>query len=154
MPPSPRPDPGPAEVSPSQRALWVFLISTLVSPAIAAAAIFLASLAAGTFGFGPPSLQGLAGRVLASAAGERAIAAYLWAAIPSAIAGGGMAALILIRGTFGWLAAAVAGVAAFAAVAATAGGQLANHLTPLALLAGIIAVVTRWLLVRGRIVND
>jgi hypothetical protein len=133
--------------------LWVFLVSTLVSPAMAAVAIFLASLAAGTFGFGPPSLQGLTGGVLAAAAGERAISAYLWSAAPSALAGGGMATLVLIRGTFGWLAAAVAGVVAFAATAVAAGGQLANHLTPLALLAGIIAVVTRLLLVRGRIIN-
>jgi len=149
-PPGPRRD----EIGPAQRALWVFLISTLVAPAVAAVAIFVASIVAGAFGFGPPSLQRLAAGALASVAAERAISAYVWAAVPSALAGGALAVLVMARGTFGWLAGAVAAVAAFAASAIVAGGQLTNHLTMLSLLAALIAVVMRWLLVRARLIND
>jgi hypothetical protein len=54
----------------------------------------------------------------------------------------------MLNGTVGWLAAAVAGVVAFAAMAAFAGGQIANHLTVLAALSGLVAVAIRAVLLR------
>jgi hypothetical protein len=146
MPPNPRL--GSSEITNGQRALWVFVIASFLAPAIAAIFIFLASMAAGLFGFGPPSLQGLAPARLAAIATERAILAYVWAVIPASLAGAGLAALVMLNGTVGWLAAAVAGVVAFAAMAAFAGGQIANHLTVLAALSGLVAVAIRAVLLR------
>jgi hypothetical protein len=125
-----------------------------VAPAITATVLFVASLAAGTFGFGPPSLQGVGGRELLGLAGERALTTYVWSAMPCAIAGAGLAGLVMLNGTFGWLAAAVAGVSAFAAIAIVGGGQIANHLTPLAALSGAVAILLRAILVRGRILEN
>jgi hypothetical protein len=128
--------------------LWVFVIGSFVAPVAAAIFIFLASMAAGLFGFGPPSLQGLATGRLAAIAAERAVLAYVWAVIPAALAAAALAGMVMLNGTFGWLAAAVAGVAGFAVMAAFAGGQIANHLTFLAALAGLVAVGMRATLLR------
>lgn len=142
------------EITRPQRALWTFLLATLVAPAIAACVLFIASLAAGTFGFAPPNLQGLSGGALLSVAGERALTTYIWSAIPCALAGAGLAAVVMINGTFGWLSAAVTGVLAFAAVAIIGGGQITNHLTPLAALSGAVAIALRAVLVRGGILDS
>src|SRR5688572_145311 len=122
MSPQSAPDPGAAPVSRGQRALWTFLIITLVGPALAGVLLFLASIAAGLFTFGPPSLHGLTTSALLAAAGERALTAFVWSAMPSGLAGAALAALVALNGKFGWLIAAVAGVAAFAAMAIPAGG--------------------------------
>ncbi len=151
MPPSPRL--GFGEITNGQRALWVFVIASFLAPLIAAIFIFLASMAAGLFSFGPPSLQGLAPAKLAAIAAERAILAYVWAVIPAALGGAGLAGLVMLNGTVGWLAAAVVGIVAFTAMAVFAGGQIANHLTFLAALAGLVAVAMRAVLLRTGILK-
>ena len=134
--------------SKTQRALWTFLFFTLVGPFMAAIAVFFASamlaeagrLPAATFKGGPlPSTTLAAGF---------AMQAFVLGTFASAIAGAGLAALTTLRGGFGWLEAAIAGVLGFMAVVIGSGAVAPSYLTPLAFLAACIALACRALVIR------
>ena len=57
------------------------------------------------------------GALALSTAGKIAVHTFVVGSFVAAIAAAGLAAIVALRGTFGWLEAAVAGVAAFMVVA-------------------------------------
>ncbi len=141
-----------SKIAPGQRALWTFLFAVLIAPFFAAVFILAANLAAGTFGFGPASLKNLEPGALWPLAAGRALESYLWAAFPAGLAGAGLAALVIWRGTFGWLEAAIVGALAATLAAVSAGGQALNHVSFLALIGASIAVLSRAVLARARVI--
>ena len=145
--------PGKAHGANASRALWTFLFSTLVGPAIAAALLAAIYLVSGALGTGPPSLKALKPGELLSYTALRALEGYIWSAIPAALTGAALAALVYARGNFHWLAGvAVAGVAA-TLIAVLSGGQAAIHITAIALIAAVTAVLGRLALVAARVVG-
>lgn len=140
-------------ISNGQRAFWTFLASTLIAPFIAAVIILLASLVAGAIGRGPQSLITLDPAGQLGWAALKAVEAYVWSAIPAALSGAIGASVVLVRGGLPWLAAAAIAAVAASALASLAGGMLAQHITPIALIAAVSGIATRELLVRGRILS-
>jgi hypothetical protein len=143
------------EISNGQRALWTFLGATLIGPFIGALAILGLTLAAGLFGFGPPSLKNLAAGQLGPIAAQRTLEAYLWGAFPAALAGAISAAWLSLRGALPWLVAACAGAVAVTLAAVLLGGQVArDHISALAFIAATAGVVVWLILRRARIISD
>lgn len=131
----------------AQRALWSFLLYTLVGPFIAALLITVLQPPAALAGF-LPRLAELEPAGLVSFMGWAAMFTYVWAAPPAALAALGLLPFVFRNGTFGWMAAAIAGVLAFA-VAAVLFALPAPDLTPyLAFLAGVASVICRTVLIR------
>lgn len=137
--------------SAGQRALWTFLMHTLVGPFLAALAIMLLTLGAGALGVGPPSLKTLPPEELLPTAADWALTSYVWSAMPAAVAGAALAILAYMRGTYGWLEAAVAGAVTASIAAFLAGGVAADHITPIAAIAALALIGVRTLLVKGGI---
>ncbi len=135
------------------RAFWTFLMSTLVAPFLAAVVILLASIIAGRIGRGPASLLALDQAGQLAWAAQKAVEAYVWCAIPAAISGAIAAAVVYARGTLPWLAAATIAAVVGSAVAFTAGGMLAQHITPIALIAAVVGIATQALIKRGGILS-
>ena len=136
------------ETSLTQRSLWTFLFFTLVAPFMAAICVFLASAMLAEAGQLPASLfkdGPLPSTALAAGFATQALVLGTFAA---AIAGAGLAALTTLRGQFGWLEAAVAGVLGFMAVALGSGAVASNYLTLLAFLSACIALGCRALMIR------
>lgn len=125
------PDEEPSNMS---RAMWVFLGYMLVGPFFAGLAVAAALLLGPMLGMQawlPDPLP---------VAGPAAIAAYVWAAVPAALA----AIIVLPRvfrlGRFGWIEAAVAGVVAYAATSVVTGMPARELLPGLSFVAGIVSV--------------
>jgi hypothetical protein len=140
-------------VSTGQRSLWTFLMATLVGPFLAALVILMLTLAAGLFGFGPPSLRDLKPGQLAPLAAVRALDAFFWSAFPAAIAGAVCAAWFSLRGALPWLVAACAAAIAATVVAAVAGGVARDHITPIAFIAACVAIGCWLILKRAGIIG-
>jgi hypothetical protein len=142
-----------SQVTSGQRALWVFLITTLAAPFFGALIVLALSLAAGVLGFGPDSLTSLdaAGQLAWSA--DKALATFIWSAVPAGVSGAVLAGLVLSRGRFGWLEAAVVGAVAVSVGAFLTGGIVLQHLTPMAAIAGGVGVLMWQLLVSAGIVT-
>ena len=131
-------------VSNRQRALWSFLLITLVAPFVAALVIFLASVMSGAIGRGPPSLLALDRAGQLAWAAEKAVAAYVWSAIPAGIGGAVIAVLVAMRRSVNWLTGAIAGAVVVSVLAAMAGGMFAQHIAPMAFIgAGVGALMCR-----------
>ncbi len=135
------------------RAFWTFLFVTLVGPFVSALIIFLLTIASGLLGMGPPSLKGLGPDQLASRAAVWAVSSYVWAAIPAALAGLALGGIVLWRGTFGMLEAAVAAVGAFLVALLVLTSPLSGHVLPLAIIAAITGVFCRHVLFRARVLG-
>lgn len=129
------------EVSPGQRALWTFLLITLVAPFLAAVVIFLGSVIAGAIGRGPASLLALDRAGQLAWAGEKAVGAYVWSAIPAGIGGAIVAGLVFVRGSTHWLAGATVGALTATMLSVSAGGMIAQHIAPIAFIAAFIGAV-------------
>jgi hypothetical protein len=139
--------------SPGQRALWTFLIGTLVGPALAALIILVLTVGSASLGMGPPSLKTLAPGQLGPLAAQRTLEAYVWSGLPAGGAAALAAAIVALRGSLPWLAAVVIAGIAGAAAAFLAGGIAAQHGTPIAFI-GALAGLGVWLILRrGRIVS-
>ena len=123
------------DVSPGQRALWSFLLITLVAPFLAALVIFLGSVIAGAVGRGPASLLALDRAGQLGWAAEKAVSAYVWSAIPAGFSGAIIAGLVYVRGSAHWLAGASAGAITASVLAVLAGGMIAQHIAPIAFIA-------------------
>ncbi len=136
------------EVTPAQRALWTFLLVTLVAPFLASLVVFLATSIGLLTGIGeaaqlPPLKR----------AAYSAVSTYVWGAIPSAAAGAALAAGVAWRGSVPWLAAAIAGVAAFWIAAVLSGAVPPAYITPGALLAGAVGVACHGILARAGVLS-
>ena len=139
------------QVSNGERALWTFLMCTLVAPFLAALVIFLASVISGYVGRGPASLLALDRAGQLGWAAQKAIETYVWSAIPAGLGGAGLALAVYLRGSVHWLAGATAGAVIVSILAVLAGGMMAQHLTPMAFIGAAIGALMIYLLKRGRI---
>ena len=128
-----------------QRTLWMFLFYTLVGPFFGALAVAVGMIVAPLLGLSATLPAGL------PPLGVAVILAYVWCAVPSALAAVGLAPLVLRRGRFGMVEAAAAGVVAFAAAAQLFPIPHEGSLTWLAFLAGLVSVALRTVLNRGGI---
>ena len=140
-------------MSPAARGLWTFLFATLVAPFFAAVIIVVLNLVSGLLGVGPPSLKSMPVVDLVPLAARRGLESYVWAAFPAGLAGLALAALVVWRGTFGWLEAAIAGAVSATLAAVSAGGQALNHVSFLGLIAAIVAVLSRAILLKAKVLE-
>ena len=135
-----------AKVSNRVRAVWSVLITSLAAPffaGLAAVAIRLAGSAFGVALFAGGDVP----------AGDFAIAAFAWSAIPATITGLALIPYVLEAGTYSWLNAAIAGVVAFGASALLVPVGAGPVMPFLAFLSGLIAIVMRLVLIRGGILK-
>ncbi len=115
------------------RAMWVFLVYMLVGPffsGLAVAAALIVGPAIGMQLWLPNPLPEV---------GPSAISAFVWAAIPSALAAIIVVPRVIMTGRFGWIEAAVAGVIGFATVAIVTGTPDRSMLPGLSFVAGLIS---------------
>ncbi|MBU2582315.1 MAG: hypothetical protein KJ622_11405 [Alphaproteobacteria bacterium] len=116
------------------RAMWVFLGYMLVGPFFAGLAVAIAVIIGPVIGMGgwlPEPLPEI---------GPAAIAAFVWAALPSALAAVVVIPRVLGIGRFGWIEAAIGGVIGFAAVAIATGVPDRAMLPALSFVAGLVSV--------------
>lgn len=139
---------GMQHVDNSQRALFTFLGFALVGPLLAGFTTF-----AGLILARPLKLDALLPPGLPNP-GEAALAAFVWAAIPAAIAGLALALLVWRRGAFPWISAAAAGGIAFMLAAIAMPLPEGFALAPLTALAAFIAIGVRQALLSGGIIRD
>ena len=146
-------DAKPPDLGPSngQRALWTFLLCTLVAPFLAAVVILLGSLISGLVGRGPASLLALDQAGQLAWAAQKAVETYVWSALPAGIGGAILAAIVYLRGTAPWLAGAKVGAVVVSVMSALAGGMLAQHLTPIAFIGAVTGIAMCALLKRAGI---
>ena len=135
----------------AERALWTFLICTLVAPFLAALVIFLGSVISGYVGRGPASLLALDRAGQLDWAALKAVETYVWSAIPAGIGGALLAVAVYLLGSVHWLAGATAAAVVVSILAVLAGGMMAQHLTPIAFIGAGIGAVMIYLLKRSRI---
>ena len=140
------------ESSNASRALWTFVFSTLVGPFFAALILAAIYLVSGALGLGPPSIKALKSGELLPLAAQRGIEGYVWSAIPAGLAGAALAALVYLRGHFHWLAGSVAAAVAATLMAVLTGGQATIHVTAIALIAAVTAILGRLALVAAKVV--
>jgi hypothetical protein len=79
---------------------------------------------------------------------------FVWSAIPAAIAALALVVVVLLRGSFGWLEAAAAGIAGFMLAILASPGALGKGVPFFAFVAGLVAVGVRQILVAGRILDS
>ncbi len=135
------------DVSNSQRALWMVLITSLAAP-------FFASLLCVALALARPATDFLLPEATGTPIGVIAVDVFAWSALPATVAALGLTPFVLQHGTCTWLQSAIAGVLAF-----TAGAIIfpfADHggLPMLAFVAGLLAVGMRAMLIRGGILLD
>jgi hypothetical protein len=140
------------DMSHGQRALWTFLMCTLVGPFLVGLIVMLITLASGALQMGPPSLKGVPMAAVAAKAGQWALTSFVWSALPAGLAGAILAAIVSLRGTIDWFMAAAAAIAGFGIASVVVPGLLPNHHTFLAGIAGFVGIACWYLLVRARIV--
>ena len=139
--------------SPGQRALWSFLMITLVAPFLAAVVIFLASVIAGAVGRGPASLIGLDQAGQLGWAAKKAVSAYVWSAIPAGVAGAIVAAFVWTGRSTPWLVRATIGAVTATVFAALAGGIIAGHVAPVAFIGALVGIAMGAILKRAGIAS-
>lgn len=135
-----------SEITNTQRAFWMVLITSLAAPLAAALIEVALTLASPLFGFEFPA----SGQ---DQIGDIALKAFSWSAMPAAIGAIGLVPYVLQSGTYSWLHAAVAGVLAFGAGAIIAPIGAGPAMPLLAFLSGLIAVAVRAALIEGRILK-
>lgn len=127
------------DISNGQRALWTFLLFTLVGPFFAALTVAAALMLAPVFKLAPLLPANLA-------VGPAAVTSFIWSAIPATLAAVAVVPMVLRRGTFGWIVAAGAGVVALAAASVLFPIAYPELRTALMVLAGVVAVGLRHML--------
>ena len=141
------------DITNGQRAFWTFLITTLAAPFFGALIVLFLSVVAGALGKGPDSLRVLDQSGQLAWAAEKAAATFVWGAMPAAIAGAALAGLVMMRGMFGWLEAAVAGAVAVSIDAFLTGGMVLQHLAPVAVIGATVGVAMWAVFTRAGIVR-
>ena len=141
------------EISNGQRALWTLLIMSLAAPFLGALIVMGLSVVAGALGKGPESLRALDSAGQLAWAAEKAVATFAWGAIPAVAGGALLAGLLYVRGTIACLEAAVAGAVMVSIAAFLTGGNVAQHITPIAFIGATVAVAMWGVLTRAGIVQ-
>ncbi|MCH9806575.1 MAG: hypothetical protein K0U74_02480 [Alphaproteobacteria bacterium] len=129
------------------RAMWVFLGYMLVGPFFAGLAVAVSLLVAPLIGMErwlPDPIPPV---------GPGAISAYVWAAIPAALAALMVIPLVLRIGRFGWIHAAAAGVAGFGLVAVVTGSPERDLLPVLAFIAGLVSIGVQQAMESGGVIE-
>ncbi len=129
-------------MSGGQRALWTFLMYTLVGPFFAAVVVAVALVLAPPLGLGgllPDNLPPL---------GAAAITTFVWAVIPAVLVALTLSPIALRQDSIGWIVVAVAGAVAFAISATLFPIGMESARPYLAFLAGLISLAVREVLVR------
>lgn len=135
------------EATNGQRALFTFLGYALVAPLFAGVAVLAALILA------PPlKLDALIPHG-AGNPGAAAIATFVWAAIPAALAGLALTAVVWRAGTFPWISAAAAGGIAFMIAAILLPLPAGILLTPATAFAAFVAIFVRLALVGAGIIE-
>jgi hypothetical protein len=142
------------KISNGQRALWSFLLATLVGPFFAAVIVAALTVVSGALQMGPPSLKGLPLATVGATAAGWALKTYVWAALPAGLAGAGIAAWVSLKGSLPWLVPVVAAVAAFGVASVTLPGLLPNHGTALSFIAGLSGLGVALVLARSGIATE
>jgi hypothetical protein len=140
------------KVTPGQRALWTFLLVSLVAPFLAALIVLVAAAIAGLTGRWAPAFQGAPLSPL-QAAVSVAVSTYVWSAIPAAVAGAATAAYVAWRGVLPWLMAATACVVVFGIAAVLSGAVPPAFMTGGAFLAACVGVICRAILARANVIE-
>jgi hypothetical protein len=130
----------------AQRAIWMVLITSLAAPFFAGLIDLALSLASPFTDFLLPPRG--------AAAGELAVDAFTWSALPATVAALGLTPFVLQHGTYSWLQAAVAGIIGFAAGAIIFPLAPGSALPFLAFIAGLVAIGVRAMLLAGGILGD
>jgi hypothetical protein len=133
------------------RALWTFLFSTLLGPAIAALMLALIYIVSATLGMGPPSLKLIKFADLPGYVAIRTLDAYIWSAIPAAVTGAILAAVVYTRGQFPWLLGVAVAAIAASAWAFASGGQAQGHVQFITVIAALTAILGRLALVAAKV---
>lgn len=136
------------KVSNLQRAFWTFLAYTLIGPFLAGLGVAAAVILAPILQLSPLLPAGLPN------AGIAAVLAFVWSALPAAIAGLAMFALVWRTGGFGALSAAAAGVAGFGIALAFSNMPYREYLVALAFFAALVSLGVRYALMTGNILKD
>lgn len=129
------------------RAMWVFLGYMLVGPLFAGLAVAVALIVfpiVGMQAWLPDPLP---------VVGPAAITAYVWAAIPAALAAIVVIPRVLRNGHFGWIEAAAAGVVGFAAVAIVTGSPPREYMAGLSFVAGLVSILVQRAMESGGIIR-
>lgn len=128
------------DISNAHRALWMVLITSLSVPFFAALAMAAVTLAASLVGAELPAFfQGTTGDI--------ALSSFVWASFPATIAAFALVPFVLQEGTYGWLHAAVAGVAACGAAAIIFPIDSPGMMPVIAFAGGLFGIVIRLLLI-------
>jgi hypothetical protein len=121
------------------------LITSLAAP-------FFASLVIVALALGRPLTEFLLPEAAGTPAGEIAVDAFAWGALPATVAALGLTPFVLQHGSYTWLQAAVAGVLGFLAGAIIF--PLEGGAPPfLAFIAGLVAIGMRAMLIAGGILR-
>jgi len=129
-------------MSGGQRALWTFLMYTLVGPFFAAVVVALALVLAPPLGLGGLLADNL------PQLGAAAITTFVWAVIPAVLVALTLSPIALRQDSIGWIVVAVAGAVAFAISATLFPIGMESARPYLAFLAGLISLAVREVLVR------
>jgi hypothetical protein len=135
------------KISNMTRAIWMVLITSLAAPFFAGLLFVALQFAGSATDFLLPPRPG-------EAIGEVGVDAFVWSALPAAVAALGLTPFVLQTGSFTWLQAAVAGVLGFMAGAIIFPFSAGGALPFLAFLAGLVAIGMRGLLIAGGILRD
>jgi hypothetical protein len=130
------------------RAMWVFLGYMLVGPFFSGLAVAIALIVAPVIGMGgwlPDPLPPV---------GSAAVTAFVWAALPSALAAIIVIPQVLRLGRFGWIEAAAGGVVGFAAVAVFTGVPGRELLPGLAFIAGLVSICVQRTMEAGGVIRS
>ena len=134
-------------------AVYTFVFTTLVGPAIAAAILGVIYLISGALGMGPPSIKLLKAGELLPYTAVRVLDGYSWSAIPAVLTAAVLGALVYKTGNFHWLYGCIAAAVAATLMAAVTGGQASIHTTFIAVIAATTAVLGRLVLVAAKVVE-
>jgi hypothetical protein len=126
----------------AQRALWTFLIYTLLAPFLAALAVTVVLALGAAFGLAD-LLPGDAPPI-----GQAALATFVWSAVPAVLTAIALVVLTQRAGGFSWIMAAAVAVVAFAVAAAVLPFGQGEAGPYLAFLAGLVSIAVREVLVR------
>lgn len=134
------------DTSNGQRALWMVLITSLAAP-------FFAALAMAALGIIHQILDLDLLPIGEGTVGAFAARIFLWSTFPAAITALALVPFVLQGGTYGWLHAAIAGVAACGAAAMVFPAPFTGSVPLVAFAAGLLSVGIRALLVHAGILK-
>lgn len=136
------------EVSNWSRVLWTVLGLMLVGPFLAGLAVAGAIILAPVFKLAPLLPEGLPN------AGVSGVTAFVWAALPSAVAAILVAPVVVRSGTVSLLWAAAAGVLGFFLATLVTDMPFRDSIPGLAFLAALVAIGVRYALMAGGIITE